>query len=175
MITTTETPTHDITVAGMIFAAPAPYTEGHTLTANEAAVLNQTLAENLRNNFASQVKKAVDAAAVEGAEPVDEAALSEAFTTYVAGYEFGVRRTGSGGGRVTLDPIDREALKLAIEKVKAAIKAKGIVLKDVPNEVIRVKAEEVLAKYPQIREQAIALIALKAESATEELDLDLDS
>ena len=45
-----------IKVEGLIFNAPAPYRQGHILNENEANTLNQTFAENLRNNFAKKVK-----------------------------------------------------------------------------------------------------------------------
>ena len=60
---TDDTKFSEITIQGMGFAVPIVYAEGHPLTANQAAALNQVLAENLRNNFASKVKEAVTAAA----------------------------------------------------------------------------------------------------------------
>lgn len=180
-----ETPTHDITIAGIPLAAPAPYTEGHTLTTNEAAVLNQTLAENLRNNFASKVKAAV--AKANGIEKVsdlptgdeyagllaavDTDALASEFAAYVTEYEFGVRRTGTSRGPV--DPVEREAVSMAREKVKVALKKKGLNLKDVDAETINKAVEQVLEKYPVIREQAAQVVAMRSEVAADELELDV--
>lgn len=165
-----ETPMHEITCAGITLSAPAPYAEGHTLTPNEAAVLNQTLAENLRNNFASKVK-AAQKAAIEAETEVDVGALVTEFGDYVASYEFGVRRTG--GTRAPVDPVEKEALSIAIAKVKAALKAKGLAIKDVPAEQIRELATAAVEKHPQIREQAAKVVAMKAEMAAEALDLDI--
>ena len=82
-----------ITIQGINFDAPSPYTSGHVLTANESDVLNQTFAENLRNNFASAVK---DAKADHGdklpANVVEE--LLNQFESYASTYQFGVRRVG---------------------------------------------------------------------------------
>ena len=61
-----EVQTKSITVQGFTLSVPVPYAEGHTLTEAEAAVLNQTLAENLRNNFGSQIKKSREDLEAEG-------------------------------------------------------------------------------------------------------------
>jgi len=96
------------------------------LTESEAAVLNQTLAENIRNNFASVVEKANDAAmdAATKAAKTDEerqaalavranpADLQPQLDSYVSTYEFGVRT----GGGPKLDPIEREAKRIAEEE-----------------------------------------------------------
>ncbi len=97
---------HSITIAGTQFAVEPRYAEGHVLTANEASALNQTYFENLRNNFASQAK---------------EGKGQDEFTAYAQSYQFGVR-TGGGGSR---DPIMTEAMNMARDSVKAAIKNAG--------------------------------------------------
>lgn len=192
---TNETPMREITVAGTQLQAPAPYAEGHTLNENEAAVLNQTLAENLRNNFASRVGAAVEKAAVENGlaeadedgkvkldketraealEYVDTVALQQEFLKYVQNYEFGVRRGGGGAAAEPADPVEREALKLASDKVKAAIKAKGLNLKDVGAAKIRELAEQAVANNPAIKEHAARIVEMKKEIGGESLDLDLD-
>jgi hypothetical protein len=122
-----KTPKTDITVQGIALAAPMPYAEGHVLTPNEAAAVNQLLHENLRNNFANVVKKAKEAG------NVDQAALQAEFDKYIEGYEFGVRRTGTGGTRI-VDPVEREANKIAKTKVKEALRAKNIKLDTVAKE-----------------------------------------
>ena len=121
-------PNRQITIAGLVFDVEDKYAEGHAVTANEAGALNQTRAENLRNNFASVVRKAQEEANAdtpEGSDPValDDAAveaLRAEFTTVAGAYEFGVR---GGGIRIT-DPVEREANRLAKEQIDAAIKAK---------------------------------------------------
>ena len=121
-------PNRQITIAGLVFDVEDKYAEGHAVTANEAGALNQTRAENLRNNFASVVRKAqeeVNEGNPEGADPIDlddeaKAALREEFAKVATAYEFGVR---GGGVRIT-DPVEREAVRLAKEQIDAAIKAK---------------------------------------------------
>lgn len=109
----------NLTISGVNFDAPYKYAEGHVLTEAEARALNQTRFENLRNNFASKVKAAVEG--VEGALSVD--ALPAAFAQFEAGYDF--TTPGSGGGVTRLDPVEKEALALAREAVKAHLAAKG--------------------------------------------------
>ena len=156
--------TTEITIQQLLFTVPKPFAEGHTLTANEANVLNQTLHENLRNNYASAVKKAKEEA--NGADP-DMAELQTGLDAYIKEYEFGVRR--SGGGGVSIDPIDRKALALAKDQVKRAIKAKGLKVTEVGNERITELAEGLLEKNPSIREQAKTIIELERQAATDEV------
>lgn len=169
MNVTPDTPMHDITCAGLTLQAPAPYAEGHTLTSNEAAVLNQTLAENLRNNFATKVKKAKDA--LEEGQELDVDALNMEFAEYVESYEFGVRR--SGGTRAPADPVEREALNIAKAQVRAALKKKGIKASDMEAAQITELATGVLDKYPQIREQAQQIVNARSAIGADELDLDV--
>jgi len=155
--------TTQITVQGLTFDAPQPYKSGPvTLTEGEASALNQTLAENLRNNFAPQVKKAIEeykkansvAEDVEvGVDQLDHEALIEAFDKYADEYEFGIRRAG-GGTRTPADPIGREAHRIASTKVREALKKKGLKLDSVSKEKMAEFIQAVLAKYPEIREEA---------------------
>lgn len=156
-----------ITVAGVSLSVPAPFVEGHVLRPNEAAALNQTYAENLRNNFASNVKKAIETAG--DAKNLDLESLQNEMDEYITKYDFGVRR-GGGGTRV-VDPIEREALNLAKEKVKTALRNKGHNLKDIGAEQINKLAKQALEKYPQLLERAKQIVELKAQIGQETLDL----
>lgn len=82
-----------ITVQGLNFDAPEPYSAGHVLLANEANQLNTVFAENLRNNFASAVK---DAKSDHGdklpADVIED--LRNQFESYAATYQFGAKRVG---------------------------------------------------------------------------------
>lgn len=164
-------PTHTITIAGVSMEVPAPYSEGHTLTATEAAVLNQTYSENIRNNFASTVKKAKESAEEAGTE-VDEVELQLSLDEYVSGYQFGVRR-GGGGSRTPMDPVDKEAKRIAESKVKVALKKKGIAFKDVDKDNFNEVVTRVIAENPQIREAAEAIVAARQEVGEGTLDLDI--
>ena len=158
-----NTPTADLTIEDVSLKAIAPFAEGHSCTANEAAVLNQTLRENLRNNLATTVKKLV-------ADGKSQEEIQAAVDTYTLTYQFGVRKSGGGVGR-TADPVLSEARKIARERVTAAIKAKGYKIKDVPAEQVTGYINALLAKDPSIMEKAKAIVALAKSAGDEELDL----
>lgn len=132
----------EVTIQGLTFNVPAPistdmFTDeiASVMSADVAAnVLNQTMIENFRNNFAKTVTKVVlDAAAAHGSDAkkvsdidddvaqaifdeIETGPLQEQLDAYIASYEPGVRRTGGGGE--SLSPVDREATKLALELVR---------------------------------------------------------
>jgi hypothetical protein len=105
-----------ITIQGQLFRVPIRYAAGHPLTEGEAGALNQTLHENLRNNFAKKVAEGVEAGL-----PVET--LQQQLDDYANDYQFGVR-TGGGGFRG--DPVMTLAMNIAREMVRAAIKAKSL-------------------------------------------------
>lgn len=123
-----------ITIQGKTFRVPIRYAAGHTLTDGEAGALNQTLHENLRNNFAKKV--------VEGQEAgVDDKVLQQQLDDYANDYQFGVR-TGGGGYRG--DPVMTLAMNLGREMVRQAIKAKGLDAEDWPASRISTAAKALL-------------------------------
>jgi len=156
------TPRDNVTIAGKIFSVPQPYFEGHTLKANEASALNQVFAENIRNNFAAKVKEA------DAAGTFDHSAHPAKLDEYASAYEFGVR-TGGGGGRIS-DPVEVEALGIARDKVRKQIVKQGGKLSDYSAKAISAKAAEVLAKHPEWRETAKAIVAARTE-AGEDVDI----
>ena len=87
--------------------------------------LNQVRAENVRNNCAKKVKTAT-ADLAEGAEITSEAmaALSAEVAAYDSAYVFNMA-TVSAAARV-VDPVEREAIKLARANVTALLKEKGL-------------------------------------------------
>jgi hypothetical protein len=105
-----------ITIQGTIFRVPVRYAAGHTLNEGEAGALNQTLHENLRNNFAKKVAEGQEAG-------LPTETLQQQLDDYANDYQFGVR-TGSGGYRG--DPVMTLAMNNAREIVRGAIKAKGL-------------------------------------------------
>lgn len=113
--------TDTITIQGFDFTVPDRYSEGHILTENEAAALNQTYHENLRNNFASKVRAAKEAA---GGNDPDLEALQSALDAYAEAYVFGKRVAGAP--RAPADPVGKEAFSIARDAVKAAIRKKGL-------------------------------------------------
>lgn len=133
--------TKDLTIQGFTFTMPVVVTadqfdESITSVCSAdvaASILQQTLSENCRNNFAATVTKAINTAAEEHDiefkkladlsdedsqtlnDAVDLEALQAAFNLHVATYEPGVRRASGG---VSLSPVEREATKLAVEMVR---------------------------------------------------------
>jgi hypothetical protein len=152
-----------ITIARHVFNVPIRYEEGHELTANEASALNQTYHENLRNNFAKKVEEVADGGTLSGDQL---GALQEQLDAYAEEYEFGMR-TGGGGTR---DPIMSEAMKIARDKVREALRKKNIKLKDVDASRITELAKKVLDKYPDI----MVLAKQRVEEAQAAASGDLD-
>lgn len=101
---------------------PQPYSAGsHELSVGEASALNQTIAENLSNNLR---KKLVEGNPDEDGRQWTDAEAQKIVDDYLADYEIGVRRAGSGVARVT-DPVEREARKIARQKAVSYIKENG--------------------------------------------------
>ena len=107
-------------IAGLTFEAPFKFAAGHVLSEAEARTLNQTRFENLRNNFAPKVKASQEGK--DGAIPADQ--LASAFAEFEAAYEFSVPGAGGTSTR-SLDPIEREALAIARDVVKAKLAERG--------------------------------------------------
>lgn len=146
---------HSITIAKRQFAVSPRYAEGHVLTANEASTLNQTLFENLRNNFA---KKA------------EEGGTQEEFDAYAEAYQFGVRTGGGGGSR---DPVEIEAMNLARDAVRNRILSKGMKLADFTAKAISEAAAKLVDGNPSYRETARQRVAQMQAVAAESIDDDI--
>jgi len=123
-----------ITIQGQTFRVPIRYAAGHVLTDGEAGALNQTLHENLRNNFAKKVSEGQEAG-------VPNETLQQQLDDYANDYQFGVR-TGGGGFRG--DPVMTLAMGIAREMVRAAIKQKGLDQDDWPAARISQAAKQLL-------------------------------
>lgn len=103
------------TINGLQFEISEPYAEGHTVTAIEARVLNQTRSENVGNNTRAKIKEMQEANASEQeiAEYVSSVDTEYAFTA-----------AGVSASR-KLDPVEREAVKIARELLKAHLASSG--------------------------------------------------
>ena len=145
-------------IQGYSIELTEPYSEGHTLTAREAAVLNQTRAENICNNARREVKKIIDEYRDEYGNTMvlpDEAILR--IRTLVKEidktYEFGNRRVGA------TDPLATMAREIAEHQLKQAIIESGKFpsvkeyKKEVGNDNYRAKIAEI-AKDEQVLEEA---------------------
>jgi hypothetical protein len=103
------------TINGMQFELSAPYAEGHTINALEARVLNQTRAENIGNNTRAKIKEMQEGNSSEQ-EIVDYVASVDA--------EYQFTAAGVSSSR-KLDPVEREAVKIARELLKAHLAETG--------------------------------------------------
>lgn len=159
MIIAEGTPTRSFTVQGKLLTIPTPYAAGHVVTENEAQVLNQTLAENVRNNIAKEIERA-------SAEGKTDAELQQIVDNYVAEYEFGARSVRS------TDPVEREALIMAKDLVRRAAKAKNI---ELTADAIAEHAGKLLnsERGADIRKKAAAIVKARKSVGENELDIEL--
>lgn len=158
-----NTPRKSVTISGITLNVIAPFAAGQEITEMQAAVLNQTLCENFRNNFARNVKEAGDSPNVPG--------LQKDLDAYMAQYEFGVRQ--GGGGQ---DPIEKEALSIAREQIKTAVKKKGLKIGpkgNVSTARVNEMAVELVKSNPKITKLAAERVKTMASVVSEELELDV--
>ena len=165
MLHDNETPRKEITISGVVMKVISPYFAGHVLSDEEANVLNQTLAENLRNNFAPRVKTEKDKLEKGEIATLDVAALQVELDSYITDYEFGARRSGS----VAVDPVTKIALGFARDAVKKALANSGKNVKDYTSEQIHEMAERVVAEKPRFKELAQEELARRQSIANETL------
>lgn len=102
-----------------------------TLTAGEAAALNQQMFENVRNNIAAGLKEKD-----EKGEAYD---LQAEYDNYFNQYVFGVRAT-NGTGTPRRDPIEAEAFAQIKAAIKAELKKRNL---KATTEAINEKADQV--------------------------------
>ena len=111
------------TINGVAFEISQPYEEGHTISAIEARVLNQTRAENIGNNIRAKLKEMQDAG---NSEDDLRAAVAELDGTYTF--------TASGTrAAAKLDPYEKEAVKIAREMLKLHLAQDGRKLTEAPD------------------------------------------
>lgn len=150
--------TQDIVIQGRTFQGPAPFAEGYVCTAADAAALNQTLAENLRNNFAARMKKAAE----EGQQ------LSQAdFDAYAADYSFGARQP-----RAVKNPVDAEERKLAKAAVFDKLRLKGIKPKSVAEDTMDGYIAMAVATG-KFRAEAERIVAAKVDAKDSDFELEI--
>ena len=103
-----------MSIYGISFECPNPYTEGHVISEIEAAELNRARQENIRNNLSKQAKGRGNASEAAKAE------LSSRFAAYAASYVFTRRATAE-----KLSATEREALRIAKATLREALQRKG--------------------------------------------------
>ena len=138
-----ETPEQSIIIQKHAFAVPRPFAEGHTCTAAEAGVLNQTLGENVRNNLAKTIK------ALEEKDEFDHTKFQTTINEYLAEYEFGARRS-----RGPVDPTEREALIIAKGHVRNALREHNYKISDISADDMTRLAHETIEANPDITKEA---------------------
>lgn len=136
-------------IAGESFEISAPYAEGHVLTAAEAKALNQTRSENIGNNLRETVKDAI--AKRDAGDPSAFNELPALVAKYDSEYNFSMG--GSGVSTRKLDPVEREAKKIADETIRADLAKKGRKISDVPEGLTKEQWQE---KLDTVREQLMA-------------------
>jgi len=129
----------DLTISGRHFTFEPRYAAGPVdLTEGEARALNQVMKENLRNNFASQLK------ALEAVGSSDEA-IQAAFAQYVEQYKFSDRASE----RAPADKVSQMVRSMAEEILRAACVKNGINYKDLPDDTRQGALEAILATEGQ--------------------------
>jgi hypothetical protein len=145
--------TAHITILGLTFEAPQPYSTGHQCTEAEAGVLNSALAENLRNNFSRKVRAACEETKTEKALELSVphvAELQHQFAKYAAEYTFASARPSAA----RLSPVDRAAHRIAADLVREKLRERGLSAVDLAE-----------GKFDELVAQVAAREAVQAEAA----------
>lgn len=148
-------PREQITIGGTAYNVPLRYEDGHVLTSGEAAALNQTLHEHVRNNLTKEAK----------AGTLTQARVDE----YAAAYQFGIRsRSGTPP-----DPVTEMAIKLTKATILDNLKAQGKITKasDVDAKALTEAAKASIT--PEIMEIAKQRVAQEQSLAAVNLGVDL--
>lgn len=177
--------TDAITIQGVPVEVQERYKEGDTLKENEAAALNQTLRENVRNNCASHVREAKENVARANGwfkeddetpdvtnvtvDHLDMESIQAFIDKYASEYEFGAR---TGGGGRTADPVIREARTIAMDLVKNAIRDKGANISSYETKELNKLRDQVLEKHnDQIMARAKERVAAAQSINVDDIDL----
>ena len=151
--------TIELTIHGVTFEAPQPFTAGHPCSEGEASVLNAQFAENLRNNFAKRVKAAQDGVVTEQILAV----LQQDFANYATNYSLSPRTSS--------DPIERAAVRIAADLVREALNKKGLKPSDLAEGVFDEHVRAV-ASREAVRSEAARRVAATKSIVAATLDLD---
>jgi len=126
----TSTPTITRKFADHTFTVPAPFSAGHALSANEATFLNGQVASVVGNQFAGDVRRAVEAHNKANPKSKIDATglgwdMAARFAEKYADYALGVSNRGGDGTASGHDALTRTVNFLNAEDMKARIIAKG--------------------------------------------------
>jgi hypothetical protein len=166
------TPRVERKIEGIAVQVPAPYTAGQVLTDATAAILNQTLGENISNNLRAKLKVGTTVGEGENAvmTPYTSETAQPLVDAYLESYEPGVKRGGSGEARVS-DPVEKEARNIAREKAKELVISKGLKPKDVDMADIAGKIFDAYKDKLMAEGKKIVAARAKAAAAGNEFDL----
>lgn len=172
--TNAAAPTQTVTIQGFEFSIPARYAEGHTLTANEASAMNQLFAENVRNNAASKIKKAKAEAeeanvefSLDADRGEDAGTLRQEIQAYAESYEFGARVARASE---PVDPVQKEAYRIAVELVNGKLREGGVKKKDLADGVFDETVEKVMAGE-KVQKLAAKRVKEREALAAEDFDI----
>jgi hypothetical protein len=142
------------TIEGKNFEISQPYAEGHTCTAIEARVLNQTRSENIGNNIRAKLKEAI-------AEGASDDVLANLVAELDGTYEFTAAGTRAAA---KLDPYEKEARKMARELVKQNLAETGRKLTVAPEDLTQEEWDEkVEAEIDRVAQMDVVLEASRKE------------
>lgn len=144
------------TIEGKNFEISQPYTEGHTITAIEARVLNQTRSENIGNNIRAKLKAAIE-------EGQSDDALAQLVADLDASYEFTAAGTRAAA---KLDPYEKEARKMARDLIKQNLAETGRKLTVPPEGTTQEEWDEKI----EAEVDRIATLDVVLEAARKEVD-----
>lgn len=150
-------------IAGTVYTVRVPgrYKEGHVCTEADARTLVQAFKEAVVNGVAATIRKNTEK------WNNDTADNRQAFVDkYAEGYEFGERRRNV----IHLDPVRARAIKLATDVYRQYLKAKGVRLKTVSEEVLLQQANILVEKRPEFMENARRLIEVEASAFSVEVE-----
>lgn len=141
-----------VKVQGVYVDLPERYAEGHKINAAEAKALNTIMFTTIRNHNAEKAKELIEKAGGD----LDKAApeVTKLVTDYAKDFEFTLSTARSAGGK-TADPLEKECRKIARAAVTAAIKEKGLTIKQYKEENGEDSVEELVDKYADA-EQIVA-------------------
>jgi hypothetical protein len=144
------------TIEGKNFEISQPYEEGHVISAIEARVLNQTRSENIGNNVRAKLKEALEAGAADDALAAMVAEVDANYVFTAAGTRAAAR----------LDPIEREARKMARELLRTHLAESGRKLTTPPDGSTKEEWDEKIeAEVDRIATLDTVLEAAKKEVA----------
>lgn len=117
-------------IDGDSYEISQPYQAGHVINEIEARVLNQCRSENIGNNVRNKIKELKEQAEAEG---WGEKKLHNALQKLVEEADQNYVFTAAAARRTTkMDPVEREARKIAKALIRNALAEEGRKITDVP-------------------------------------------